>query len=50
MVHSGNPDDQASQHWFVKDRPCLTNMISFYVKVFHLVVEGEAVDVALPAH
>jgi len=42
-------DDQVirpSQQGFVKDRSCLTNLISFYDKVTHLVDEGKAVDVA----
>ncbi|GAB0209644.1 mitochondrial enolase superfamily member 1 [Grus japonensis] len=34
-----------SQHGFVKGRSCLTNLISFYDKVTHLVDEGKAVDV-----
>ncbi|GAB0177244.1 mitochondrial enolase superfamily member 1 [Grus japonensis] len=34
-----------SQHGFMKGRSCLTNLISFYDKVTHLVDEGEAVDV-----
>jgi len=29
----------------MKDRSCLTNLISFYDKVTHLVDEGKAVDV-----
>ncbi|KAF1618604.1 UNVERIFIED_CONTAM: putative RNA-directed DNA polymerase from transposon X-element, partial [Eudyptes robustus] len=41
-------DNQAirpSQHGFMKGRSCLTNLISFYDKVTHLVDEGKAVDV-----
>ncbi|KAK4826121.1 LOW QUALITY PROTEIN: hypothetical protein QYF61_005273 [Mycteria americana] len=41
-------DNQAirpSQHRFMKGRSCLTNLISFYDKVTHLVDEGKAVDV-----
>ncbi|GAB0209611.1 mitochondrial enolase superfamily member 1 [Grus japonensis] len=34
-----------SQHRFMKGRSCLTNQISFYDKVTHLVDEGKAVDV-----
>ncbi|GAB0179428.1 mitochondrial enolase superfamily member 1 [Grus japonensis] len=34
-----------SQHGFMKDRSPLTNLISFYDKVTHLVEEGKAVDV-----
>jgi len=35
-----------SQHGFVKGRSCLTDLLSFYDKVTHLVGEGRAVDVA----
>ena len=34
-----------SQHGFMKGRPCLTNLISFYDQVTRLVDEGKAVDV-----
>ncbi|KAK4817662.1 LOW QUALITY PROTEIN: hypothetical protein QYF61_023941 [Mycteria americana] len=34
-----------SQHGFMKGGSCLTNLISFYDKVTHLVDEGKAVDV-----
>ena len=34
-----------SQHGFTNGSSCLTNLISFYVKVTHLVDEGQAVDV-----
>ena len=34
-----------SQHGLMKGRSCLTNLISFYEKVTHLVDEGEVVDV-----
>ncbi|KAK4826183.1 hypothetical protein QYF61_006127 [Mycteria americana] len=34
-----------NQHGFMKDRSCLTNLISFYDKVTLLVDEGKAVDV-----
>ncbi|PKU33838.1 rna-directed dna polymerase from mobile element jockey-like [Limosa lapponica baueri] len=34
-----------SQHGFMKGMSCLTNLISFYNKVTHLVDEGKAVDV-----
>jgi len=30
----------------MKDRSCLTNLISFYDQVIHLMNEGKAVDVA----
>ncbi|KAK4809656.1 hypothetical protein QYF61_002553 [Mycteria americana] len=40
-----NQGIKPSQHGFRKGRPCLTNLISFYVKVTHLVDEGKAVDV-----
>ena len=35
------------QHDFMNGRSCLTNQLSFYDKVTHLVDEGKAVDVAL---
>ncbi|GAB0176376.1 mitochondrial enolase superfamily member 1 [Grus japonensis] len=35
-----------NQHGFMKGRSCMTNLISFYDKVTHLVDEGKAVDVA----
>jgi len=34
-----------SQHGFMKGRSCLTNLISFYDQVTHVVGEGKAVDV-----
>ncbi|GAB0180839.1 mitochondrial enolase superfamily member 1 [Grus japonensis] len=34
-----------SQHGFMKGRSCLTNLISFYDKVTHLMDEGKAVHV-----
>ncbi|PKU32719.1 rna-directed dna polymerase from mobile element jockey-like [Limosa lapponica baueri] len=37
-----------SQHGFMKGRSCLTNLISSYDKVTHLVDEGKAVDVVYP--
>ncbi|KAK4818861.1 hypothetical protein QYF61_020080 [Mycteria americana] len=39
------PGNQPSQQGFMKGRSCLTNLISFYDKVTHLVDEGNAVDV-----
>ena len=36
---------RSSQHGFMKGRSCLTNLISFYDLVTHLVDEGKAVDV-----
>ncbi|GAB0206160.1 hypothetical protein GRJ2_003081600 [Grus japonensis] len=41
---AGQPGDQAQQHGFMKGRSCLTNLISFYDLVTHLVDEGKAVD------
>ncbi|KAK4812863.1 hypothetical protein QYF61_024160 [Mycteria americana] len=41
----GNQVIRPSQHGFMKGRSCLTNLISFYDKVTHLVDEGKAVDV-----
>ena len=40
-----NPGIRPSQHGFMKGRSCLTNPISFYDLVTHLVDEGKAVDV-----
>jgi len=34
-----------SQHGFMKAKSCLTNLISFYDQVTHLVDEGKTVDV-----
>ncbi|GAB0206625.1 mitochondrial enolase superfamily member 1 [Grus japonensis] len=34
-----------SQHGFVRGRACLTNLVSFYDKVAHLVDQGKPVDV-----
>ena len=34
-----------SQHEFMKDRSCLTNLISFYDKVTCLVDEGKVVNI-----
>ncbi|PKU28331.1 rna-directed dna polymerase from mobile element jockey-like [Limosa lapponica baueri] len=36
---------RASQHGFMKGRSCLTNLISFYDHVTHLLNAGKAVDV-----
>ena len=35
---------RSCQHGFTKSRSCLTNLISFYDLVTHLVDEGKAVD------
>ncbi|KAK4825650.1 hypothetical protein QYF61_001473 [Mycteria americana] len=40
-----NQGIKTSQHGFRKGRSCLTNLISFYNKVTHLIDEGKAVDV-----
>ena len=40
-----NQQISPSQHGFMNSRSCLTNLISFYDKVTHLVDEGKAVDV-----
>ncbi|KAK4818935.1 hypothetical protein QYF61_022112 [Mycteria americana] len=40
-----NQGIKPSQHGFRKGRSCLTNLISFYNKVTHLMDEGKAVDV-----
>jgi len=40
-----NQGIRPSQHGFMKGRSCLTNLISFYDQVTHLVDEGKAVDV-----
>ncbi|KAK4816576.1 hypothetical protein QYF61_017966 [Mycteria americana] len=40
-----NQGIKPSQHGFRKGRSCLTNLISFYDKMTHLVDEGKAVDV-----
>lgn len=36
---------QSQSAWIQQGRLCLTNFISFYDKVFHLVDEGKTVDV-----
>ncbi|KAK4819016.1 LOW QUALITY PROTEIN: hypothetical protein QYF61_024132 [Mycteria americana] len=43
-----NQGIKPSQHGFRKGRSCLTNLISFYDKVTHLMDEGKAVDVVYP--
>ncbi|KAK4812706.1 LOW QUALITY PROTEIN: hypothetical protein QYF61_015025 [Mycteria americana] len=43
--HRINQGIKPSQHGFRKGRSCLTNPISFYDKVTHLMDEGKAVDV-----
>jgi len=40
-----NKGNKPSQHGFMKGRSCLTNLISFYDQVTHLVDEGKAMDV-----
>ncbi|GAB0179053.1 mitochondrial enolase superfamily member 1 [Grus japonensis] len=40
-----NQVTRTSQHGFIKGKSCLTNLISFYDKMLHLVDEGKAVDV-----
>ncbi|KAK4816584.1 hypothetical protein QYF61_017974 [Mycteria americana] len=40
-----NQGIKPNQHGFMKGRSCLTNLISFYDKMTHLVDEGKAVDV-----
>jgi len=40
-----NQGTRPSQHGFMKGRSCLTNLISFYDQVTHLVEEGQTVDV-----
>jgi len=39
-----NQGIRPSQHGFMKGRSCLTNLISFYDQVIHLVHERKAVD------
>ena len=41
----GNADIGHSQHGFARGKSCLTNLISFYGKVSHLVDQGKPVDV-----
>jgi len=33
-----------SQHRFMRGKPCITNLISFYDSITHLVDQGKAVD------
>ena len=40
-----NQGIRPSQHGFTNGRSCLTNLISFYDKVTHLMDEGKAVNV-----
>ena len=40
-----NQGIRPSQHRFMNGRSCLTNLISFYDKVTHLVDDNKAVDV-----
>jgi len=40
-----NKGIRPSQRGFMKDRSCLVNLISFYDKLVHLVVEGKVVDI-----
>ena len=41
----GKQGIRPSQHGFMKGRSCLTNLISFYDQVTHLLNEGKAVDI-----
>jgi len=43
-----NQMTRPSQHGFMKGRSCLTNLISFYDKVTHLVNGGKAMDIVFP--
>ncbi|GAB0188961.1 mitochondrial enolase superfamily member 1 [Grus japonensis] len=43
--HTAATRRPGDQYGFMKGRSCLTNLISFYDKVTHLVDEGKAVDV-----
>ncbi|GAB0180898.1 mitochondrial enolase superfamily member 1 [Grus japonensis] len=46
MTHiQDNQTIRPSQHGFMKGKSCLTNLISFYDKMTHLVDEGKAVDI-----
>jgi len=40
-----NQGIRSREHGFMKSRSCLTNLISFYDQVTHLVDEGKSVDV-----
>jgi len=40
-----NQGVRSSQHGFMKSRSCLTNLISFYDQMTHLVNEGKVVGV-----
>lgn len=40
-----NQEVRPSQHGFVKGRSCLTDLLTFYEQVTHLVDEGKAVAV-----
>jgi len=45
IIKEGNQGFRPSQHGFMKGRSCLTNLISFYDQVTHLVDYRKAVDV-----
>ncbi|KAK4810636.1 LOW QUALITY PROTEIN: hypothetical protein QYF61_007373 [Mycteria americana] len=45
IILKDNQGIKPSQHGFRKGRSCLTNLISFYNKVTHLMDKGKAVDV-----
>lgn len=47
MAHTGQLGHQGCHHGFTKSRSCLTNLISFYDQVFHLVEEGKVDGVYL---
>lgn len=40
-----SPRIRPGQHEFMKDKFCLTNLVSLYYRVTHLMGKGKAVDV-----